>query len=146
MMDIIQFKENLFLYGANLHQWPEDVKKAGVEALERSSEIQVLLKEHEHFERLLETRRYEEPANNLAQRIISASRQKAPSGLGSFMSALLNEFHFPKPAFAMLSAVMILILVIGFVIGFSNPSGSSVSTAQEETSLQAFLYDEGDTI
>jgi hypothetical protein len=40
---------------------------------------------------------------------------------------------------------MILVLIIGFTIGFSNPS-ESVLTAQEETSLQVFLYDEGDVI
>jgi len=147
MMDVKQFKENLLLYGADMHQWPEELKKAGLKVLERSPEIQVLLKEHEHFERLLKARRYEEPANNLAERIISASRQqKAPFSPGSFISALLNEFHLPNPALAALSAVIILVLVIGFVIGFSNPLGSSVSTAQEETSLQAFLYDEGDII
>jgi len=146
-MDMEQFKENLLLYGANMHRWPEEIKKAGLKALERSSEIQALLKEHEHFEQLLKTRTYEEPAGNLAQRIISASRkQKAPFSPASFISALLNEIHLPKPALAALSAVMILVLVIGFVTGFSNPLESPVLTAREETSLQAFLYDEGDII
>lgn len=147
-MDMKQFKENLLLYGVNVHQWPEEIRKAGLEALESSSEMQALLAEHEHFESALKIRRYEEPANNLAQRIISESlrqKQKAPLSLGSFISALVNEFHFPKPALTALSIVMILVLVIGFVAGFSNPS-ESVLTAQEETSLQAFLYYEGEVI
>jgi len=146
MMEMKNFKENLFLYGANIHHWPEEIRQAGLEALGSSSEMQVLLVEHEHFEKIIKTRRYEEPSGNLAQRIISASlQQKAPLSFGSFISELLNEFRFPKPALSVLSIVMILVLIIGFTIGFSNPS-ESVLTAQEETSLQVFLYDEGDVI
>jgi len=145
-MEMKQFKENLLLYGANIHHWPEEIGQAGLEALESSSEMQELLVEHEHFEKVIKTRRYEEPSVNLAQRIISASlQQKAPLSFGSFISELLNEFRFPKPALSVLSIVMILVLIIGFTIGFSNPS-ESVLTAQEETSLQVFLYDEGDVI
>jgi hypothetical protein len=146
MIEMKKFKENLLLYGANIHYWPEEIRQAGLEALESSSEMQELLSGHEHFEKVLKTRRYEEPSVNLAQRIISASlQQKAPLSFGSFISELLNEFRFPKPALSVLSIVMILVLIIGFTIGFSNPS-ESVLTAQEETSLQVFLYDEGDVI
>lgn len=141
-----KFKENLLLYGANVNHWPEELRQAGLEALESSSEIKALLAEHEHFERVLRARSYETPSNNLAQRIISSlqQEQKASRSLGSFLSALLNEVRFPKPALTALSIVMIL-LVIGFVIGFLNPS-ESVLTGHEDTSLQAFLYYEGDII
>ncbi len=148
MMEMKKFKENLLLCGANINHWPEEIRQAGLEALESSSEMQALLVEHEHFEKVIKTRRYEEPSGNLAQRIISASlqqKQKAPLSFGSFISELLNEFRFPKPALSVLSIVVILVLIIGFTIGFSNPS-ESVLTAQEETSLQVFLYDEGDVI
>jgi hypothetical protein len=151
MMEMKKFEENLLLYGADMHQWPEEIRQAGLKALESSSEMQTLLVEHEHFEKVIKTRRFEEPGSNLAQRIISASlqrKQKAPLSPGAFISELLNEFRLPKPALSVISIVMILVLAIGFAIGFSNysnPSGST-SAVQEETSLQVFLYDEGDII
>ena len=148
-MDTKQFKENLLLHGANINHWPEKIRRSGLEALESSSELQALQKDHDNFEKLLQTRRYEEPADNFAQRIISASlqqRQKVPFSLGSFIADLINEFCIPRPAFAALSLMMILALMIGFAIGFMNPSGSSVLNNAEETNLQAFLFDEGDII
>lgn len=148
-MDTTQFKENLLLHGANVHQWPEKIRKTGLEALESSAELQALQKDHEKFEKVLQIRRYEEPADNFAQRIISASlqqRQKAPFSPGSFIADLINEFRIPRPALAALSFVMILALTIGFAIGFTNPSGSSVLNNTEETNMQAFLFDEGDII
>jgi hypothetical protein len=147
-MDMEQFKENLLLYGANVHHWPEEIRQAGLEAIESSSKMQALVAEHEDFERVLRARSYEEPDRNLAQRIISASlqqKQKALLSPGSLISALLNELLLPKPVLTALSIVMILVLVIGFAIGFSNSSGS-VMTNQEETNLQAFLYYEGDVL
>jgi uncharacterized membrane protein YbjE (DUF340 family) len=149
MMERKQFEENLFLYGANVHQWPEETKKAGLEAMESSSEMQALVAEHEQFEKTLKVRRYEESSKNLAQRIISVSlqqRQKTPFSLGSFIGELLNEFRIPRSALAALFLMVILTFMIGFVMGFSNLSGSSVLNTTEETNLQAFLFDEGDII
>lgn len=149
MMDTKQFKENLLLHGADINQWPEKIRRSGLEALESSAELQALQKDHEFFEKILQIRRYEKPADNFAQRIISASlkqRQKAPFSLGAFIADLINEFRFPQPALAALSLIMILALTVGFAIGFTNPSGSSVVNNTEETNLQAFLFDEGDII
>ena len=148
-MDTKQFKENILLYGADINQWPEKIKRSGLEALESSSELQALREDHDNFERILQTRKYEEPADNFAQRIISTSlqqKQKAPFSLGSFIADLINDFSIPRPALAALSLMMILVLTIGFAIGFTNPTGSSVVNNTEETSLQEFLYDEGDII
>ena len=147
-MDMKKFEENLLFYGTNVNEWPEEVKKAGLQALESSSEIRTLLAEHEEFEKVLKERRFVEPDIHLAQRIISASlqqKQKAAFGFGSFISSLLNEFHFSRPVFTALSFVLILVLILGFVIGFTNPS-DTVMTAQDETSLQTFLYDEGEVL
>jgi hypothetical protein len=148
MMDRTHFEENLLLYGAKLHQWPEEVKNAGLQALENSSEIRTLLAEHEEFEKALKVRNYDEPDRNLAQRIISASlrqEQKVPFSLRTFSSSLLGEFHFSRPAAAAFSLSLIAVLILGFVVGYSNPP-ESVLTAQDETSLQTFLYDEGDAL
>lgn len=140
-----QFKENLFLYGTNIHQWPEMIRQSGVEALERAPELRALVEEYEHFEKVLALRRYEEPSAHLAQRIISAASPKKQKTPLLFIAALLNEFRLPKPVFAALSLLMIFVLIVGFILGFSGPS-DSVLTAQEETTLQTFLYDEGEVI
>jgi hypothetical protein len=144
-----EFEEYLLLYGANINKWPEKIRRLGLEALESSSELQALQKDHHNFERLLQARGYEGPADNFAQRIISASlqqRQRDPFSLGSFIAGLIDEFHIPRPALAVISFVMLLALTIGFTIGFTNPNGSLVLNNTEETHLQAFLFDEGDVI
>lgn len=144
-----EFEEYLLLYGADINLWPQEIRQAGLEAMESSAELQAFYQDHDNFEKLLHSRRYEEPADNLAQRIISVSlqqRQNAPFSIGSFISGLINEFSVPRPALVALSLMMILALTIGFTIGFTNPSGSSVLNNTEETNLQAFLFDEGDVI
>ena len=148
-MDPKQFKENILLYGVDLHQWPEEVREAGVESLQNSSELQALLAEHERFEGVLRTRKYEEPSGNLAQRIISLSLhqdKKSPFSLGLFLSRLFaDEFYLPKPALIVVSILMIVALGIGFFIGFSNPTGP-VLTDQRQANLQEFLHYEGDVL
>ncbi len=144
-MDRKQFEENLLLHGADISQWPEEKRQSALRTLESSSELQALQKDHENFEKLLQTRRHEEPADNFAQRIISESLQRRQkTSVGSFITDLINEFRIPQPALAAISLTMILALTIGFAIGFTSPSGSSVLNNTEETSLQAFLFDEGD--
>ena len=148
-MDSKQFEEYLLLYGANINEWPETVRQSGWEALESSSELQALQKDHADFEKLLKARRYEEPAGNFAQRIISVSSQQKqtdPFSLRSLIAGLIDEFHIPRPALAVISLVVLLALTIGFTIGFTNTNGSSVLNNTEETQLQAFLFDEGDVI
>jgi hypothetical protein len=148
MMDRKEFTNNLLLYGADIHQWPEEVRKAGFAALEASAEIKDLCKEHEYFEKVLRARGYEEPSHDLAERIIASSErhQQYPVGLVSFLSALLNDLHFPRQALSTLSVLILLILMVGFAIGFLTPFESSVTDAQEATNLQSFLYEEGDLI
>lgn len=144
-MNLKQFKENLFVYGADVHEWPEGIREAGLKSLESSSELQTLLADEKRFERVLKTRKYEEPSRDLAERIILASlrQKKARSTIGGFFSELLWEFTLTKPALTAVSVLLISALIIGFVIGFSNPMGP-VPTEQYQTNLQAFLYYEGD--
>jgi hypothetical protein len=148
MMDRKKFTENMLLYGAEIHQWPEEQRRAGLAALEASTEIQELYKEYELFEEVLRTREYEEPSQDLAERIIarSAKQEQQPIGLGSFIISLLNDLRFPRLAVSTLSIVILFILILGFAIGFLTPLDSSVMDSQEETSLQSFLYEEGDLI
>lgn len=146
-MDPRQLKENLLLYGADLYQWPEEIRQEGLESLQRFPGLQALLAEYEQFERVLKTRKYEEPSGNLAQRIVSLSlhqEKESRIGLGFFLSRLFaDELYLPKPALILASILMIIALLTGFFIGFSNPS-RAVLTDQRQTNLQEFLhYEEG---
>lgn len=143
-----QFKENLLVYGANVHEWPDDIRQAGLKALEISSELRALLAEEERFERVLKTRRYEGPSRDLAERIVSAAQPKKIKvwrRLSGFFSELVWEFSLPRAALTAVSVSLILVLILGFAIGFSNPIGS-VSTEQSQTDLQEFLYYEGEVL
>jgi hypothetical protein len=149
VMDPKKFKENLLLYGPDLNKWPEEEKQAGADLLRHSPELQSLFAEQEEFERILKTRKYEEPSSNLAQRIVCLSDPqniKAPSRLGLFFSGLFaDNFYLPNPAFIVVSIFMVTALMTGFFIGFSNPTGST-STDQGQANLQAFLHYEGDVL
>lgn len=146
-MDKNQFKESLLLYGADLHSWPEEIMREGLEALEKFPDFKLLLMEQEQFETFLHTRKYEKPSNGFAERIISTSlhKKQKSSAFRSFVSAFTNDFRFPEPVRTAVPVLIILLLVVGFIIGFLNPS-ESVSTANDETNLQAFLYYEEDIL
>ncbi len=147
-MNLKQFKENLLVYGANVHKWPEDIRQTGLRALETSSELRTLLAEEERFERVLKTRRYEEPSRDLAERIVSAAQPKKKKvwrRLGGFFSELLWEFGLPRPALTAVSVALIFALIIGFAIGFSDSTGTT-SAEQYQANLEDFLYYEGEIL
>lgn len=147
-MDIKKFKENLLLYGANVHQWPQEIKREGLEALKQSSEMQVLVAEHEALEKVLRTRGYEEPSHTMEQRIISASlsiEKKAQFSLDVFLLEIFAGFKLSKKSFAVLSILLVTVLLIGFSIGFFNPGGATFAD-QKQPDLQEFLYYTGDIL
>lgn len=148
-MDPRQFKKNILLYGVDLNKWPEEIKQAGRESIQNSWKLQALLAEHKQFERVLKTRKYEEPSGNLVQRIVSLSLyqdKKSRFSLGLFLSRLFaDEFHLPKPALIVVSILTITALVTGFFIGFST-STRSMLTDQRQANLQEFLHYEEDVL
>jgi len=148
-MDPKKFKENLLLYGTDWNKWPEEEKQAGVELLRHSPGLQASFAEQEEFERILKTRKFEEPSSNLPQRIIALSTGQEKEALSRFDSLLSklfgNEFYLPNPASIPVSIFMLIVLITGFFIGFSIPAGST-STDQKQASLQAFLHYEGDVL
>jgi hypothetical protein len=148
-MDPRQFEENILLYGVDLYRWPEEVRQGGVELLQKFPELHGLLAEYEQLERILKTRRYEEPSDHLGQRIVSLSLhqdKKSQLGFGWFLSKLFgDELYLPKPAFIAVSILAIVALLTGFFIGFSNPS-RQLTTDQRQASLQEFLHYEGDVL
>jgi hypothetical protein len=147
-MNFEQFKEKLLMYGANVRNWPKDIRSSGLKALDNSPELQKLVEDEERFEKILETRKYEEPSKDLAGRIIAAAlprKKKARRNLGVFFSEVLREFSLSRRALAVVSVSLIFTLIIGFTIGFSNPSRYA-SAEQHETNLEDFLNYEGDVL
>ena len=143
-----QFEEKLLMYGADVRKWPKDIRSSGLKLLDRSPELQKLVADAERFEGVLKTRKYEEPSRDLADRIVAAAlpkKKEAQRKLGMFFSEVLSEFSLSRRAFAAVSISLIFSLIIGFTIGFSNPSGY-VSAEQYETNLEDFLNYEGDVL
>jgi hypothetical protein len=144
-----QFKENILLYGVDLFQWPEEIRQEGMELLQKFPGLQTLLAEYEQLERVLRARKYEEPSDHLEQQIISLSLnqdKKSTFSLSLLLSRLFSdELYLPKPALIIVSILMISALMIGFLIGFSNPS-RQVLTEQRQANLQEFLHYEGDVL
>jgi hypothetical protein len=147
-MTFEEFKEKLLMYGADVRCWPKDIRSSGMKALDSSPELQKLVEDEERFEEVLKTRKYEEPSKDLAGRIVAAAllkKKKTQSNLGVFFSEVLSEFSLSRRAFAAVSVSLIFTLIIGFTIGFSNPS-RYVSAEQYETLLEDFLNYEGDVL
>ena len=147
-MNFEQFKEKLLMYGADVRCWPKDIRSSGLKALDSSPELQKLVEDEERFEGVLKTRKYEEPSRDLAERIAGAAlprKKKAQRNLGVFFSEVLREFSLSRRALTVVSVSLIFTLIIGFTIGFSNPSGF-VSAEQYETNLEDFLNYEGDVL
>lgn len=147
-IDLKQFKKNLLVYGSDVRNWPEDIREPGQKALDSSAELRALLGDEKCFEEVLKTRKYEEPDRDLAERIISASvykKKKTQDIFRGFFSDLLWEFSLPRPARTAVFVSLIFALIIGFAIGFSNPTGS-VSAEQYQTNLEDFLYYEGEAL
>lgn len=148
IMDPKQFKEYMLIHGTDIRGWPEDIRTRGLKALDASLELKALLKDEERFERVLKERRYEDPSPELAERIISASRQKKDKRLYSiagFFSDLFWEFGVPNRALAAVSVSVLVALILGFAIGFFYPSGA-ISSEQNQINLEAFLYYEGEVL
>ena len=147
-MNVEQFKEKLLMYGADVRNWPKDKRSSGLKAMDSSPELQKLVEDEERFERVLRTRKYEEPSRDLAGRIVAAAmprKKKAQRNLGVFFSEVLREFSLSRRSLTAVSVSLIFTLIIGFTIGFSNPS-RYVSAEQYETNLEDFLNYEGDVL
>ena len=143
-----QFKENLLMYGADVRNWPKDIRSSGLSVLDSSPELQKLVKEEGQFEGVLKTRKFEEPSSDLAERIITAAlpmKKKTQRNFGAFLSEIIREFSLSKRAVAVVSISLIFSLIIGFTIGYSTLSGYA-SAEHYETHLEDFLNYEGDVL
>ena len=91
----------------------------------------------EKLDNLLRSRSIEPAGSDLAQRIILKARQLPQNKnmpLWQWISDLFTEFHLPKPAYVLASA-----LVLGMVIGFSAPQDTSQGADDGGALIQTFL-------
>lgn len=91
----------------------------------------------EKLETLLRSRRVTPARPDLAQRIIFKARQTPQIQTPPFWQSvrdLFGEFHLPKPAYVLASA-----LVFGIVIGFSVPQDTNPAAEDAGASIQSFL-------
>jgi hypothetical protein len=91
----------------------------------------------EKLETLLSSRRVAPASPDLAQRIILKARQTPQIKTPPFWQSvrdLFGEFHLPKPAYVLASA-----LVLGVVIGFSAPQNTNLAVDDGGVSIQGFL-------
>ena len=138
-MDRKEFKEALMLYGASLSLWP---KAAGDEARELlksagdgAEELNALIEEEREFESLLSERSFQEPNEYLAQRIIAnAEDNLSAARADGFWTGLFVDIFTPKRSFA-----LVLILVIGFMVGYMDRPGSYDLVDSDEFIEESFV-------
>ena len=128
-----QFEKNLFLYGVDLHQWPEDIRGTGLQALEKFPEFQTLVHEHRRFEDILNDRPYEDPSGDLEERIIRASLPRTEDMGVNFRDIIVETLGWlglGQPRAAVIA--LLFIFIVGVIFGVAAPI---VLSADQEVQL-----------
>ena len=96
----------------------------------------------EKLDAMLKARRFEPASPNLAERIILKAQtipQNQTISPWQWLRQLFAESHLAKPAYVLAGT-----LILGFVIGFSAPLGTTGANDTDTAQTQGFLYaDEG---
>ena len=96
----------------------------------------------EKLEAMLRSRRTEPASPNLAARIILKAQgipQDRTISPWQWLRQLFVEYHLPKPAYVLASA-----LILGLVVGFSTATDTISADNTSSINVQGFLYpDEG---
>jgi hypothetical protein len=93
---------------------------------------------------MLRSRWVEPPSPDLAEKIILRAQsipQSRAFTLAQWLGRLFAEFHLPRPAYVLASA-----LVLGFVVGISAPSDTTTGDQPDTPSVQGFLYADEDLL
>ena len=96
------------------------------------------------LEVMLQSRRLEPASPDLAERIVHKARhltQNQTVSLTQWMKGLFAEFHLPRPAYVLASA-----LIFGFVVGFTVPQKTTPADDADSLSVQSFLYADEDDL
>lgn len=138
-MDKKEFKEALMLYGADLSLWPtepgDEARKFLKTDAGETDELNALIEEEGEFEALLSERSFEEPGEYLAQRIIAnADDPVLAVRPDRFWTGLFADLFTPKISFA-----LVLILVIGFMVGYMDRPASYDLVDSDEFSQESFV-------
>lgn len=134
-MDAERFRECLLIHGAEVSQWPDDVRPAGLEAVARSLECRSLQEECRQFESILQSRGFEDPSPDLAVRIVAAARRERRGSprVMEFLAACFLDLRVPVPV-----VTAAAVLIIGVMIGLLLPS-EPVLADSESGEVQTFL-------
>ncbi len=148
-----KFEENLQIYGADLDTWSDESAQYWVEALADSHELRKLHAEYKKLEEILLSRKYEEPSQDLADRISYAAlqrgRAKKTSPIKGFLDELLSGIHFPLPRYALASLLVFSMLISGFATGYALSEQSYSQTTEAyvtQSDIYDFLYYEGEML
>lgn len=98
------------------------------------------------FEKILNSRKFEEPSPDLAQRIITASqsqKKKESFNIAVWFADFISEFNLSRPMYATVQIMLAIVLTVGLTIGFYNPVEKRIAE-QEQIHLQSFLYVKGE--
>jgi hypothetical protein len=96
------------------------------------------------LEAMLQARRFEPAAPDLTARIIRAAQQRPQRqgvSLSQWVKDLFTDFHLPRPAYVLASA-----LIFGFVVGFTIPQYPTTIDEADSPSVQSFLYADEDEL
>lgn len=142
-------KRCLLCYGADLRQWPQDVRNEGLKALADNPELQILVAEYQRLETFLHQRSYEQPAPDLAERIIATSllqsrKEASPSLKAKFLEAV-GWSAVRQPVVVALAFLAIASFVAGFIVGFASPTNQA-GGEQTQVALQDYLYYKGELL
>jgi len=136
-MDKKNIITNLTLYGADLHNWPEDIRMQALNAVASSKELQQLVQDEKEFEVLLNTQVIPVVKNDLAQRIITKAKPKIRPSV-QWLNELKAIFLVPRPAYT-----MITLIVFSFSLGTTD---LFLFDYMQETPLETLFYDKGEIL
>ena len=138
-MDKNNIKINLTLYGADLHNWPKDIRIEALKAVASSKELLHLVQDEKDFEVLLNLQVIPEVSSDLAQRIITQTKPNKCTN-AHWLSELKSIFFIPTPA---CTIVAITLSAFSFFLGTTD---FFVLEDTEVIPLEAPFYDRGEIL
>lgn len=93
---------------------------------------------------MLQARRFESASPDLAERIIRRARQIPQNqtiSLTQWVGKLFAEFRLPRPAYVLVSTLM-----VGFIVGFTVPQYTTTADETDLIPVQSFLYSDEDVL
>jgi hypothetical protein len=96
------------------------------------------------LEVMLRSRQIEPVSPDLVERIVRKAQhipQNQTVPLTQWVRGLFTEFHLPRPAYVLVST-----LILGFVVGFTIPQSTKTADDADSMPVQSFLYADEDLL